>query len=158
MDKIEIHACSNQYRVLVEHVIGEVKCYKVIGTLWRHPRTKLKRIAEICAGLVCRRRQLNKTKLTVFFFCFFFIICQKSITAISPIIKHCVYRISNLKAWCFWIWAYFLPSLIIAILNNRTRTTDFFCCRRGQCFSIRWQETWSAATKMQKVQQNLKWI
>jgi hypothetical protein len=55
----------------------------------------------------------------------FFIVCQKSITAISPIIKHCVYRISNLKAWCFWIWAYFLPSLIIAISNNRTRTTDY---------------------------------
>lgn len=62
----------SEYRVLVEHVIGEVKCYKVIGTLWRHPRTKLKRVAEICAGLVCRRRQLNKTKLTVFFFCFNF--------------------------------------------------------------------------------------
>jgi hypothetical protein len=57
----------SQYRVLVEHVIGEVKCYKVIGTLWRLPRTKLKRVAEICAGLVCRRRQLNKTKLTIFF-------------------------------------------------------------------------------------------
>jgi hypothetical protein len=48
----------SEYRVLVEHLVGELKCYKVIGTVWRHPRTKLKRVAEICAGLVCRRRQL----------------------------------------------------------------------------------------------------
>ena len=58
----------SEYRVLVEHVIGELKCYKVIGTLWRHPRTKLKRVTEICAGLLCRRRKLNKTKLTIFFY------------------------------------------------------------------------------------------
>ena len=58
----------SEYRVLVEHVIVELKCYKVIGTLWRHPMTKLKRVAEICAEDGRLFIDLtNKTKLTIFF-------------------------------------------------------------------------------------------
>jgi hypothetical protein len=28
----------SEYRILVEHVIGDLKKYKVLGTLWIHPR------------------------------------------------------------------------------------------------------------------------
>jgi hypothetical protein len=37
---------------------GGIQRYKVIGTLWRHKRQHIKPVAEICAALVCRRRNL----------------------------------------------------------------------------------------------------
>ena len=47
-----------EYRVAVEHTIGDLKNYKVMGSLWRHPRTKLRQIVKICASFVCRRQNL----------------------------------------------------------------------------------------------------
>ena len=44
-------------RVYVEHVIRKLKSFKVIGSVWRHPREKLNKIVELCAGLV--ERQIN---------------------------------------------------------------------------------------------------
>jgi hypothetical protein len=38
--------------------VCELKCYKVMGTLWRHPRPKLKNLVKICAGFVNRRKTL----------------------------------------------------------------------------------------------------
>ena len=46
-----------KYRVRVEHAISEIKTYKSVGTLWRHPRNLLPQIVFICASLVCRRKQ-----------------------------------------------------------------------------------------------------
>jgi hypothetical protein len=42
----------------VEHAICELKCYKVMGTLWKHPRPKLKNLVKICAGFVNRRKPI----------------------------------------------------------------------------------------------------
>jgi hypothetical protein len=44
-----------EYRIKVEHAICGLKCYKVMGTLWMHPRPKLKNLVKICAGFVNRR-------------------------------------------------------------------------------------------------------
>ncbi|XP_071150488.1 melanopsin-A-like [Mytilus edulis] len=38
-----------EYRVLVEHAMGDLKNYKVMGTLWRHLRQKPRLIVEACA-------------------------------------------------------------------------------------------------------------
>ncbi|CAC5418870.1 unnamed protein product [Mytilus coruscus] len=46
-------------RVYVEHVIKEIKTFKVIGSLFRHPRWKLSSIVELCAGLAKRRADLS---------------------------------------------------------------------------------------------------
>jgi hypothetical protein len=48
-----------RYRVLVEHAIGEIKCYSSVSTVWRHPRRLLARTVKICAALVCRRKQIG---------------------------------------------------------------------------------------------------
>jgi hypothetical protein len=44
--------------VKVEHAICDLKHYKIIGTLWRHPRRKLKKIVELCGAFVRRRQTL----------------------------------------------------------------------------------------------------
>ena len=46
------------HRVSVEHSIGQLKQYKILNTVWRHPRRMLKDVCEICAGLTCRRQQI----------------------------------------------------------------------------------------------------
>jgi hypothetical protein len=38
----------SEYRIKVEHAICGLKCYKVMGTLWMHPRPKLKNLVKIC--------------------------------------------------------------------------------------------------------------
>ncbi|CAC5413927.1 unnamed protein product [Mytilus coruscus] len=50
-------------RVYVEHVIKEIKTFKVIGSLFRHPRWKLSSIVELCAGLAKRRADLLSGEL-----------------------------------------------------------------------------------------------
>ena len=45
----------SQLRVYVEHVIRQLKIYRVIGSLFRHPRWKMTAIVDICAGLATRR-------------------------------------------------------------------------------------------------------
>ena len=54
----KLNRLISEYRIKVEHAICELKCYKVMGTLWRHPRPKLKNLVKICAGFVNRRKIL----------------------------------------------------------------------------------------------------
>ena len=48
-----------QYRVLVEHAIGQIKVYKSVSSVWRHPRRILSVVVRICAALVCRRKSIG---------------------------------------------------------------------------------------------------
>ena len=48
-------------RIVVEHTIRNLKLFRVIGTLYRHPRRKVVMIVEICAGLSHRRAVLLST-------------------------------------------------------------------------------------------------
>ncbi|CAG2210778.1 unnamed protein product [Mytilus edulis] len=52
----KLNRLITHYRVKVEHAIGELKKYKVMGTLWRHPRQRLTSVVTICAAFVCRRK------------------------------------------------------------------------------------------------------
>ena len=52
----KLNRLVTEYRVKVEHAICDLKHYKIIGTLWRHPRRMLKKIVELCGAFV-RRRQ-----------------------------------------------------------------------------------------------------
>ncbi|CAG2205556.1 unnamed protein product [Mytilus edulis] len=54
----KLNRLITHYRVKVEHAIGELKKYKVMGTLWRHPRQRLTSVVTICAVFVCRRKDL----------------------------------------------------------------------------------------------------
>ena len=56
----KLNAKINKYRVNVEHVIREIKLYRAIGTLWRHPRYKIRQTVNICAALSCRRKQMMR--------------------------------------------------------------------------------------------------
>ena len=47
-----------EYGVKERYVMGSMKRYKVLGTLWRHNRQHIKPVAEICDALVCRRSNL----------------------------------------------------------------------------------------------------
>ena len=47
-----------EYGVTEIYVMGGIKRYKVLDTLWRHKRQYIKPVAEICAALVCRRSNL----------------------------------------------------------------------------------------------------
>jgi len=53
----KLNRLITHYRVKVEHAICDIKRYRVIGTLWRHPRRKMKKIVELCGAFV-RRRQI----------------------------------------------------------------------------------------------------
>ena len=48
-----------RYRICVEHAIAELKVYRAVGTVWRHRRRALPRVVTICAGLVCRKKQIG---------------------------------------------------------------------------------------------------
>jgi hypothetical protein len=54
----KLNRLITEYRIKVEHAICELKCYKVMGTRWRHPRPKLKNLVKIYAGFVNRRKTL----------------------------------------------------------------------------------------------------
>ena len=41
----------SQLRVYIEHIIKQIKIYRVIGSLFRHLRWKMTAIVDICAGL-----------------------------------------------------------------------------------------------------------
>ena len=47
------------YRVRVEQPIGELKTYRSVSLLWRHPRTMLSSTVKSCAALVCRRKEIG---------------------------------------------------------------------------------------------------
>ena len=56
---LKFNRLIRKYRVYVEHAIGELKVYKAVGSLWRHPREMLPLFVCTCAGLVCRRKELG---------------------------------------------------------------------------------------------------
>lgn len=43
----KLNRLITHYRVKVEHAICDIERYRVIGTLWRHPRRKMKKIVEL---------------------------------------------------------------------------------------------------------------
>ena len=49
---MKLNRLITEYRVEVEHAICDLKHYKIIGTLWRHPRRKLKKIFELRGAFV----------------------------------------------------------------------------------------------------------
>jgi hypothetical protein len=53
----KLNRLLTHYRVKFEHPICDIKRYRVIGTLWRHPRRKMKKIVELC-GVFVRRRKI----------------------------------------------------------------------------------------------------
>jgi hypothetical protein len=54
----KLNRLITEYRVKVEYAICDLKHYKIIGTLWRHPRRMLKKIVELCGAFVRRRQTL----------------------------------------------------------------------------------------------------
>lgn len=50
--------CHSRRRVKVEHVFKEMKCYKAVGSIWRHPRWLLPVCVELAAFLAERRVRL----------------------------------------------------------------------------------------------------
>jgi hypothetical protein len=54
----KLNRLITEYRVKVEHAICDLKHYKIIGTLWRHPRRKLKKFVELCGAFVRRLQTL----------------------------------------------------------------------------------------------------
>lgn len=48
----------SSYRTLVERTICKLKKYKILSSVWRHPRTKLAYVVDIVEGLVCRQYHL----------------------------------------------------------------------------------------------------
>jgi hypothetical protein len=62
----KLNRLISEYRIKVEHAICGLKCYKVMGTLWMHPRPKLKNLVKICAGFANRRKGHYCTMLYLF--------------------------------------------------------------------------------------------
>ena len=59
----KFNSLIRKYRIRVEHAIADLKTYKYVGSLWRHPMDMLP--STVCASLVCRRKVLfyeNKCK------------------------------------------------------------------------------------------------
>lgn len=50
--------CHSSRRVKVEHVFKEIKCYKAVSSIWRHPRWLLPVCVELAAFLAERRLRL----------------------------------------------------------------------------------------------------
>jgi hypothetical protein len=59
----------SEYGIKVEHAICELKCYKEMGTLWRHPRPKLKNLVKICAGFVNRMTNIDTQETDYSVYC-----------------------------------------------------------------------------------------
>ncbi|CAC5384042.1 unnamed protein product [Mytilus coruscus] len=58
--KRKFNLLHRKRRVYVEHVIKELKTFRVIGALYRHPRWEMSSIVEMCAALAKRRADLIK--------------------------------------------------------------------------------------------------
>ncbi|XP_071146166.1 uncharacterized protein [Mytilus edulis] len=58
--KRKFNLLHRKRRVYVEHVIKELKTFRVIGGLYRHPRWEMSSIVELCAALAKRRADLIK--------------------------------------------------------------------------------------------------
>ena len=48
-------------RVYVEHVMKELKTFRIVGSIFKRPRWELSCIMELCAGLSKKRADLIKT-------------------------------------------------------------------------------------------------
>ena len=48
-----------RYRTSVEHGIADLKVYRCISSIWRQNRRQLSCAVNICASLVCRRKQIE---------------------------------------------------------------------------------------------------
>ena len=55
----KLNSLIKLYRVRVEQSIGELKTYRSVSLLWRHPRTMLTSTVKSCAVLVCRRKEIG---------------------------------------------------------------------------------------------------
>ena len=56
-----INRIISKKRVYAEHLIKELKIYRIIGILYRHPRWEVANIVEFCAGLSQRRLEFFET-------------------------------------------------------------------------------------------------
>ena len=56
---MKLNSLIKLYRVRVEQLIGELKTYRSVSLLWRHPRTMLPSTVKSCAALVCRRKEIG---------------------------------------------------------------------------------------------------
>jgi len=55
---VDVNSLHRRRRVYVEHVIGELKTFRVISSLhiYRHSRWHMSSLVELCAGLSKRLR------------------------------------------------------------------------------------------------------
>ncbi|VDI45215.1 Hypothetical predicted protein [Mytilus galloprovincialis] len=51
----KFNALHRKRRVYVEHIMKEFKTFRVVGSLYRHPRWQMASIVELCVGLSQRR-------------------------------------------------------------------------------------------------------
>lgn len=56
--KREVNRMLRAKRIYVEHIIKHLKTFRVIGSLYRHPRHSVSRLTELCAGFSQRRVDL----------------------------------------------------------------------------------------------------
>ena len=57
----KLNSLIRSYRIRVEHTIAELKTYKAVSSVWRHPRSQLSPTVNACAALVCRRKAIGLT-------------------------------------------------------------------------------------------------
>ena len=60
-DAVSFNTLLSKRRVKIEHIFKEVKTYKAIGQIWRHPRWLMPVCVELVALLSERRVRLFKT-------------------------------------------------------------------------------------------------
>ena len=53
----KFNSLIRKYRIRVEHAIADIKTYKYVGSLWRHP---MHMRSAVCASLVCRRKAIGR--------------------------------------------------------------------------------------------------
>ena len=53
----KFNSLIRKYRIRVEHAIADLKTYKYVESLWRHPIDMLS--STVCASLVCRRKAIG---------------------------------------------------------------------------------------------------
>ena len=56
---LRLNSDVNSYTITVEHAICELKIYRCISGIWRHPRRRLSRTMKVCAQIVCRRKNIG---------------------------------------------------------------------------------------------------
>ena len=51
-----INDTIRRHRIYVEHLIGQLKIYRILDYVWRNPRPIQRQVVELCAGLAQMRR------------------------------------------------------------------------------------------------------